>query len=104
MDSFLRIHAEVGRPFEFLRGQELDAHGFLVVGDGLFKLEISCRGDRRIAQLLQHRLQPKGLWPEGNHIQNEIHVFGTPCLLDSELDGLRAGKDEIVCRSPERRE
>jgi hypothetical protein len=61
MDSFLHILAEVGRPFEFLRGQELDAHGFLVAGDGLFKLEISCRGDRRIAQLLQHRLQPKGL-------------------------------------------
>jgi hypothetical protein len=42
MDSFLHIPAGVGRPFEFLRGHELDAHGFLVVGDGLFKLEISC--------------------------------------------------------------
>jgi hypothetical protein len=68
----------------------------LLLGMVLFKLEISCRGDRRIAQLLQHRLQPKGLCPEGNHIQNEIHVFGALCLLDGELDGLRAGKDEIV--------
>jgi hypothetical protein len=61
MDSFLHIHAEVGRPFEFLRARNSMRMVSLLLGMVFIKLEISCRGDRRIAQLLQHRLQPKGL-------------------------------------------
>lgn len=89
MDPFLYVHAEVGGPLEFLRGHELDAHDFLAVGDGLFKLEISRPGDRRIAQPLQHCLQLKRFRPEGNHVQNEIYVFGAACVLDEQTVILR---------------
>jgi hypothetical protein len=42
--------------------------------------------------------------PKGNHVQNEIYVFGTAGVFDGELDCLRAGNDEVLRRPPERRE
>jgi hypothetical protein len=44
------------------------------------------------------------LSPEGNHIQDEIYVFGTARVLDRELDGLCAGDYEIGRRRPQRRQ
>jgi hypothetical protein len=104
VNAFLHFHAEVVSPPKFLRRHEFNAHFLCTVGNSLFELKVPGSFDGRIPQLPKGGGQGCVRSPEGDHVEEEVEILGSPGFWECELNGLGASDNEIFRCGAERSE
>ena len=95
VNAFLHFHAEVVSPLKFLRRHEFNAHFLRTVWNRLFELKVPGSFDGRIPQPPKDVGQRWVRSPEGDHVEEEVEILGSPGFGECELNCLGAGDDEI---------